>query len=128
VPHNEFRANIRFLLGLLNSRLLSFPIKKTSTPFRGGYIALNRQYIEKLPIVLPDLAKAAERARHDRLVELVEKMLALMPKLRGAKTETERQTLQNAVTATDRQMDALVYELYGLAPEEIALVEGLSVP
>jgi hypothetical protein len=41
-------------------------------------------------------------------------------------TEGERRTLQNAVTATDRQIDALVYELYGLTPEEIALVEGRS--
>jgi hypothetical protein len=32
--------------------------------------------------------------------------------------------LQNAVTATDHQIDQLVYELYGLSPEEIALVEG----
>ena len=35
-------------------------------------------------------------------------------------------TLQNAVAATDRAIDALVYELYGLTPEEIALVEGAS--
>jgi Xaa-Pro aminopeptidase len=58
------------------------------------------------------------------MVELVDKMLALVPKLRAAKSEAERATLQNAVTATDRQIDALVYELYGLTPEEIALVEG----
>jgi transcriptional regulator len=31
--------------------------------------------------------------------------------------------LQNAVTATDQQIDVLVYELYGLTGEEIALVE-----
>jgi hypothetical protein len=32
--------------------------------------------------------------------------------------------LQNAVTATDQQIDALVYELYGLTPEEIALIDA----
>jgi Xaa-Pro aminopeptidase len=53
-------------------------------------------------------------------------LLALVPKLRAAKSEQERQTLQNAVTATDRQIDELVYELYGLTPEEIALVEDSS--
>ena len=54
----------------------------------------------------------------------MDKLLALTPKLRAAKTDSERQTLQNAVTATDQQIDALVYELYGLTEEEIALVEG----
>ena len=65
-----------------------------------------------------------DRARHDKLLALVDKMLALTPKLRAAKSDTERATLHNAVSATDRQIDALVYELYGLTPEEIALVEG----
>jgi hypothetical protein len=53
-------------------------------------------------------------------------MPSLAPKLRQAKSEQERGTLQNAVTATDRQIDELVYELYGLTPEEIALVERES--
>ena len=35
------------LLGLLNSNLLSLFLRSVSTPFRGGYIALNRQYIVK---------------------------------------------------------------------------------
>ena len=66
----------------------------------------------------------ADKSRHDKLVGLVEKMLVLTPKLRAAQTDKERATLQNAVTATDRQIDQLVYELYELTPEEIALVEG----
>jgi hypothetical protein len=40
------------------------------------------------------------------------------------KPDSEKATLQNAVTATDHQIDQLVYELYGLTPEEIRLVEG----
>ena len=47
-----------------------------------------------------------------------------MPKFRSAKSEGDRATLQNAVSATDRAIDALVYDLYGLTPDEIALVEG----
>jgi len=71
-----------------------------------------------------DVAKPSDRARHDRMVGLVDKMLALTANLRAATSDGERQTLQNAVTATDQQIDALVYELYGLTEEEIALVEG----
>jgi hypothetical protein len=57
-----------------------------------------------------------------------DKLLGLLPKLRGpsgrAPSESEKAVLQNAVTATDQQIDALIYELYGLTPEEIKLVEG----
>jgi hypothetical protein len=54
----------------------------------------------------------------------VDKMLGLMPKLRAAPSDSEKATLQNAVTATDQQIDHLVYKLHGLTPEKIALVEG----
>jgi hypothetical protein len=55
---------------------------------------------------------------------MVDTMLTFMPRLRAAKSESEKQILQNAVDATDREIDQLVYELYGLTQEEIALVEG----
>jgi hypothetical protein len=36
-----------------------------------------------------------------------------------------KQTLiQRRIDATDQQIDKLVYELYELTPEEIAIVEG----
>ena len=47
-----------------------------------------------------------------------------MPELRAAKSDSEKTVLQNAVTATDPQIDALVDELYGLTEEERNLVEG----
>jgi hypothetical protein len=62
--------------------------------------------------------------RCDSVAMLVEKMLALTPKLRAATKDAEKATLQNAVSKTDHDIDALVYELYGLSEEEIALVEG----
>jgi hypothetical protein len=49
-----------------------------------------------------------------------------MPKLWQARSESERRTLQNAVTAADRQIDALVYELYGLTEAEIKLVAAAA--
>jgi hypothetical protein len=56
-------------------------------------------------------------------VKLVDKMLALVPQLRAAKSESARKTLQNAVTATDQQIDDLVYDLYSLTAKERKLVK-----
>jgi hypothetical protein len=48
--------------------------------------------------------------------------------MRAATAESEKAMLQNAVTAPETwrsaTIDALVYERYGLTPEEIKLVEG----
>jgi hypothetical protein len=64
------------------------------------------------------------RAGHDRMVELVETMLKLRKDLPKAKTPHEAEALHRQKSATDRQMDMLVYELYRLTEEEIRIVEG----
>lgn len=62
-------------------------------------------------------------ARYYRMVALVERMLALYRKLAAASIPADRKLYQRQIEATDRQIDALVYELYGLTGEEIAIVE-----
>jgi predicted nucleic acid-binding Zn-ribbon protein len=58
------------------------------------------------------------------MVQLVEQMLTLHKQLPEAKTAHEQTLLQRQIDATDRQIDKLVYELYGLTEEEIKIVEG----
>ena len=118
----------KYLLGILNSRLFWFAISNISIPFgvRAGEFRyrLIYQYMEKVPVRQLDLKKPAEKAAHDKMVDLVNRRLALTPKLRAATADSEKAVLQNAVTATDQQIDALVYDLYGLTEDEIKLVEG----
>ncbi len=63
-------------------------------------------------------------ARHDRMVSLVEQMFELYKKLDVAKLGSEKEMIQRRINATDTEIDRLVYELYGLTDEEIAIVEG----
>ncbi len=114
----------KFLLGLLNSRLLNWVISRSGTQMRGGYFSFEARFIRSLPIRQIDVKNSTEKDLHDKLVLLVDKMLALTQKLRGAKTESEKATLQNAIRTTDAEIDRLVYELYGLTKEEIKIVEG----
>jgi hypothetical protein len=66
----------------------------------------------------------ADKIKHDRLVRLVEAMLQLHPRLAAAQTAHDREMIQRQIDATDKQIDALVYQLYGLTDEEIKIVEG----
>ena len=114
--------NIHALVGLLNSRFMTWFFRTIQPRVGKVFAELKINQLHQFP--LPADEKHASTSK--RLAPLVDKMLLLVPKLRAAKSETERATLQNAVAATDRAIDALVYELYGLTPEEIALVEGAS--
>jgi hypothetical protein len=64
--------------------------------------------------------------RHDKMVELVERMLDLHKQVPKVKTPHEQESLKRTIEATDHQIDALVYELYGLEEEEIRIIEGVK--
>jgi len=58
------------------------------------------------------------------MMALVERMLDLHKKLAAEQTPHVKTVLQRQIEATDREIDRLVYELYGLNDDEIAVVEG----
>ena len=112
-----------YVLGLLNSKLLFWKLRELSNVFRGGWITCTKQYFGELPIRFLNLKDHADKARHDRMVKLVERMLELHKQLTAAKTDHAKTNLQRQIDATDTQIDKLVYELYGLNEDEIKIVE-----
>jgi len=56
-------------------------------------------------------------------VGLVERMLELHQKLADASIPAGKEPYQRQIQATHEEIDALVYELYGLTEEEIGIVE-----
>jgi hypothetical protein len=57
------------------------------------------------------------------MVEMAGRMLELHKNLAATKTPREKESLERQVAATDREIDQLVYELYGLTDQEIRIVE-----
>ena len=108
-------AALGFLQGILASKLVNF--------WCINFLAddMNQSYLEKLPIPRPD------KARHDKMVELVTRMMELKKQQARApkkQSPSAKQLLDQKLAITDQQIDALVYELYGLTEEEIRIVEG----
>jgi len=58
------------------------------------------------------------------MVSLVGKMLALQKSPNSTTNPQEADRLAREVESTDRGIDSLVYELYGLSEEEIRIVES----
>lgn len=97
----------RCLLGVLNSRLLDYYHRKNTTPQAGGFYRYQAMFINGLPVRLPE-----GNARQE-LAALVDKILSA--RRRDARADTG---------GAEREVDRLVYGLYGLREDEIALVEG----
>jgi hypothetical protein len=113
-----------YLLGILNSKWGNFYFSEACVGLEGGcttYLRFFGQYLDAFPVRPID---PADITRHEQMVALVEQMLDLHKKLAEASIPADRRLYERQIETTDRQIDALVYELYGLSDEEIRIVEG----
>ena len=99
----------KYILGLLNSKVLDFYLKQVSTTF---------------PIRTINIEDPADVARHDKMVSLVDQMLALNKKLAASKVPQTTEMLKRQIETKDKQIDDLVYKLYDLTDGEIKIVES----
>ncbi|WQX13684.1 class I SAM-dependent DNA methyltransferase [Helicobacter pylori] len=104
--------NLKLLTALLNSKLITFYFKN----FCGGCILgksgyqYNKHALEKIPI--PQITKS-NKLTADKIIALVDKIL--QAKAKDPKANTQK---------LEKEIDALVYQLYNLTDEEIKIIEN----
>jgi len=123
ILNHEVKESVLYTLGLLNTKLLFQYLLQIGTTLRGGYVRFWTQFIEQLPVRTINFDDPADIARHDKIVALVERMLELHKKLATISIPADKSLYQRQIAATDKQINALVYELYCLTEEEIRIVE-----
>jgi uncharacterized protein YjhX (UPF0386 family) len=124
IPGNDL-----YLLGILNSTLAQFHFSTICAGLEGRgkiYLRFFGQYLEVFPVHSINLSDSSEVAMRGRMVELVEKMLSMHKQLPRVKTPHEKEALQRQIDATDKQIDQLVYQLYGLTADEIKIIEDVN--
>ena len=98
-----------YITGLLNSKYTSYYLRNKfkDKHLAGGYLAINKSTIEQLPFVKADDAtQGVISSNAKKIIEL-------------------KKNNPNADTsALEREIDRLVYELYGLTEGEIVVIEG----
>ena len=117
----QHNVDLRFVLGLLNSKLISYLyINQVTQAVKDDFPQVTIRDVLNLPY------PSVDEIQQKRLSKLVEQMLDAKEKLSNAKTEAETNHFEHLCQTLDRQIDEAVYELYGLTEEEIKIVEGKS--
>jgi hypothetical protein len=125
ILHSGDKKQTLFLTGILNSKIISFLyINTSSIATKDDFRQTTLAELRKIPI--PKLANIENSELWTKLVTLVSTILDLNKKLFAACDDQEKSLLARRIDSTDRQIDKMVYELYGLTAEEIAIVEGSS--
>ena len=123
------KLSFKYLLGILNSRLISFWFAEAFQKFqRKIFPQFKVKELKLFPIRPIDFDNSDDVAKHGRLVALVERMLELNKKKADENNPETLRLLEMQIGVTDRQIDRLVYDLYDLTPEEIELVEQGAPP
>ena len=120
IKMNRESIDIRVLLGILNSRFISFLyLKQVTQATKDDFPQVTIRDILSLPF--PD---ELSDDLSEQMLQLVEIMLTLNQKLQTNLDSHSRTVFKRQIEATDRQIDNLVYQLYDLTKKEIELVES----
>jgi hypothetical protein len=113
-------TNSRYVLGILNSKLMSYFLKSICAERQGGFIEQKPVYVSQVPIKKPTKEQEIETTQHvEKMLQLNEKLLKI-----GDKLTDERAVIEDEIKKTDSEIDELVYKIYGLTEDEKAIVES----
>jgi hypothetical protein len=88
----------KLLLSILNSKLIEWYLRKISTTFRGGYYSCEYRFIKDIPI------EHIEKNQSNKLIKLCDKALS-------------------GDNKSEKEIDKIVYEIYGINKKEIGIIE-----
>lgn len=133
----EGTIELCYLLGLLNSRLLSFYLinRFSGNRLQGGYFRMGPPQLRELPILLPDFQRSNELNQYERMIDLAHKLHSLKA-IYGYRFGKTYQISENninkqlkdmlaEVKAIDTEIDLLTSDLYQLSEAETAAVNEL---
>ncbi len=119
--------SLKYCLGISNSKLIAWYHHNSSPKVKKGiFPKILVDDVRNLPIKIIDFNKPQEKKAHDTLISLVEKMLELNKQYAPIRNTpfSESEELKKEIEKTDKEIDNLVYDLYGLTEAERKIVEG----
>lgn len=96
----------------------------STEPNKNSIAQVKKVDLDILPIRTIDFANKAEKAAHDKMVELVEKMLDGKKKLADARTDADIRFYERLCASLDTQIDDEVHRLYDITPDERKIIES----
>jgi type I restriction-modification system DNA methylase subunit len=121
----ECPYSVKYLLAVINSKLIGHLWRIENSDQKATFPKVKKHPLQRIPVRRIDFSDPADVACHDRMVALVEEMLRVQKEHAQAEAarENHRHDLARQIERLDAQIDALVYELYGLTEDEIRIIE-----
>lgn len=123
------KEDVRYLLGLLNTRLLTYRFRALAKLTGPDMWEAFDNSIRDLPIRRINFDDAADRGRHDAIVRLVKDIEKATADWRDALSATDRSVGARRARALSDQLDEIALDMYGIIDaEERENVLALGAP
>jgi type I restriction-modification system DNA methylase subunit len=116
----DFKLDTSLILGILNSKVISYWfVHKLGKMQRGLFPQLKAGELKKFP--LPKNISDGDKQTLSNLASAMTNLLKQKPR-----TEQEKRLHRQKEDLLNKQIDQLLYQIYSLTPDEIALVEAFG--
>lgn len=106
ILHNDSPVETKFVLALLNSKLINWFYVILFTNESNLTVNLSKTYLSQIPVAKPD------QNQEQKIIDMVGKII-----------DTKEGTPETDTSALEEEIDQLVYRLYELTEDEIEIVE-----
>jgi hypothetical protein len=124
VKINHSSLKPEFILGIINSALFRFYFSSFIAPNTNIFPKIRIVQLSEIPIPILNLSDKQQQITHDNIVKYVAEILALKIQLKTIIIPSFQKSTADKILYYQNKIDILVYQLYQLTPEEIALIEG----
>ena len=111
-------VNIKYLLGILNSKLIDWYYGFIGKP-KGKSREYFNEPLSKIPIPKIDFQNPSLKFTHDQIVECVDQIINTKKEIKVIKLQTRIDSLMAKIGFLEEKLNDLVFKLYGLTNDQI---------
>ena len=113
----------KYILAIINSKLIAYYFRKKYNRQDKTFPEIRIYELAALPIKTIDFSNKDEVTAHDQIVSSVDQLLQLNKDLQAETLESKREQIKRKIDHFEDKINELVYKLYDLTEEEIAIIE-----
>ncbi len=119
------KYSLKYLLALLNSDLFSFLYRtlNKNNSMSGGYLNVSKKQMENFFFFELDFNDSKQIKTYNEIIKNVEEISLFYIELKSLKLETQKLLLKRRIKTVFEKINNLIYQLYEITPDEIAIIE-----
>ncbi len=107
---------LEYILGILNSQLLTYYLIKTSSNLRGGYFTMKPGYVNKFPLKTIFTTKQ-DKNHYENIIRMVKRINSI--------STLNSNVVEREIIALKEKIDETIFELYELKDTEKKIIKQL---